>query len=143
VADESEAQKQGPVGPKQGLAKGPKSKTSRDGQTWTWHFAQACESLKQDCIATAQASLLMAQVKPASTQVWTRNGHLVRSVLAIVYIAIPISFLFEKLQIIMTSVTSPVNAIKARQGCSAICCLCRAEKMLMEFARRGFYGRLT
>jgi hypothetical protein len=50
-------------------------------------LAQACESLKQDCIATAQAGLLMAQVKPASAQVWKRNGHLVRSDLAIVHTA--------------------------------------------------------
>jgi hypothetical protein len=47
--------------------------------------AQSCESLKQDGIATAQAGLLMAQVKPASAQVWKRNRHLVRSVLAILY----------------------------------------------------------
>jgi hypothetical protein len=35
----------------------------------TQALAQACESLKQDCMATAQAGLLMAQVKPASAQV--------------------------------------------------------------------------
>jgi hypothetical protein len=51
-------------------------------------LAQACESLKHDSIATAQAGLLMAQVKPASVQVRKRNGHLVGSVLAIVYSAI-------------------------------------------------------
>jgi hypothetical protein len=51
-------------------------------------LAQACESLKQDCTATGQAGLLMAQVEPASAQVWKRNGHLVRSVLVVVYRAI-------------------------------------------------------
>jgi hypothetical protein len=58
-------------------------------------FAQDCTATAQaglltaqDCIATAQAGLLMAQVKPASAQVWKRKGHLVRSVLAIVYRAV-------------------------------------------------------
>jgi hypothetical protein len=51
-------------------------------------LAQACENLKQDGIATAQAGLLIAQVKPARDKVWKRNRHLVRSVLTIVYRAI-------------------------------------------------------
>jgi hypothetical protein len=50
--------------------------------------AQACDRLNQDCTAIAQDRLLMAQFKTARAQVWKRNGHLMRSVLAIVYTAI-------------------------------------------------------
>jgi hypothetical protein len=48
-------------------SKEPKSRTSIDGQIWLRHFAQ-------DCITTAQAGLLMAQVKPASVRSGNGTG---------------------------------------------------------------------
>jgi hypothetical protein len=53
----------------------------------------------------------MAQVKPASAQVWKRNGHLVRSVLAIVYPA-NLVLLMDDLMPLASKSTSDTDVAK-------------------------------
>jgi hypothetical protein len=61
-----------PVGPEPGLA----------------NSSLTCSASAQGCSDALGLGSVSAQVKSATAQVWKRNGYLVRSILAIVYIAI-------------------------------------------------------
>jgi hypothetical protein len=64
-----------------------------------WTRTGSCQLLShlvtQPLLRAAQKRSVSAQVKAATAQVWKRNGHLVRSVLAIVYIAIKLKDIYR------------------------------------------------